>query len=368
MLQSEPQALNQKECSISLPSLQSLLINWIPSIKESFIIKSNLGKGTFSEVYLASLQTCPEDLYALKYILPKSAPKRIENEIRCLDILKGCDSVIPLECFVHYRGHVVLIMPFVDHEDFKQYIKTMNLLEMRDYMKALFTCLSSVHELGIVHRDIKPSNCLYNSKEKQFTLIDFGLAHIATSAKVADTRHSSVKGPACQCFHEASEVCSTCCQRPSQVSPKSGTQGFKAPEILLKCPNQTSAVDIWSAGIIFLSMLSGKYPFFKVSNDMAALLELITLFGSEECIVTARSLHKELTCSIICQPFNLQKVCESLRAISKEKMKQCDSVKQDCPRKHNSNSAYDLLEKCLDLNPCTRITAFEALQHPFLMN
>jgi len=28
--------------------------------------------------------------------------------------------------------------------------------------------------------------------------------------------------------------------------------------------------------------------------------------------------------------------------------------------------AYDLLEKCLDLNPFTRITASLALQHPFL--
>ena len=31
-------------------------------------------------------------------------------------------------------------------------------------------------------------------------------------------------------------------------------------------------------------------------------------------------------------------------------------------------SAYNLLEKCLDLNPFTRITASQALQHPFLSN
>lgn len=29
------------------------------------------------------------------------------------------------------------------------------------------------------------------------------------------------------------------------------------------------------------------------------------------------------------------------------------------------DSAYHLLERCLDLNPFTRITASEALQHPF---
>lgn len=32
------------------------------------------------------------------------------------------------------------------------------------------------------------------------------------------------------------------------------------------------------------------------------------------------------------------------------------------------SSVYDLLERCLDLNPATRITASEALWHPFLRN
>jgi serine/threonine protein kinase len=30
-----------------------------------------------------------------------------------------------------------------------------------------------------------------------------------------------------------------------------------------------------------------------------------------------------------------------------------------------SDSVYDLLDRCLDVNPNTRITALEALEHPF---
>jgi cell division control protein 7 len=41
------------------------------------------------------------------------------------------------------------------------------------------------------------------------------------------------------------------------------------------------AVDIWSAGIIFLSILSGRYPFFKAVDDNMAIMQLISLFGSE---------------------------------------------------------------------------------------
>jgi serine/threonine protein kinase len=41
------------------------------------------------------------------------------------------------------------------------------------------------------------------------------------------------------------------------------------------------AVDIWSVGIIFLSILTGRYPFFKALDDNMAIMQLISLFGSE---------------------------------------------------------------------------------------
>lgn len=41
-----------------------------------------------------------------------------------------------------------------------------------------------------------------------------------------------------------------------------------------------SAVDIWAAGIIFLSIVSGCYPFFRSPDDLTALAEIMTLFGT----------------------------------------------------------------------------------------
>jgi len=41
------------------------------------------------------------------------------------------------------------------------------------------------------------------------------------------------------------------------------------------------AVDVWSAGIILLSILSGCYPFFKAVDDNMAIMQLISLFGYE---------------------------------------------------------------------------------------
>lgn len=50
------------------------------------------------------------------------------------------------------------------------------------------------------------------------------------------------------------------------------------------------AVDIWAVGIIFLCILSRTYPFFRSPDDLTALAELITVFGSEEIKAVAQKL------------------------------------------------------------------------------
>ncbi|KAE8270007.1 hypothetical protein A4X09_0g2330 [Tilletia walkeri] len=60
---------------------------------------------------------------------------------------------------------------------------------------------------------------------------------------------------------------------------RAGTRGFRAPEVLLKCQDQTVALDIWSAGVILLSMLTKRFPMFNADDDVIALLELGVLFG-----------------------------------------------------------------------------------------
>ncbi len=71
--------------------------------------------------------------------------------------------------------------------------------------------------------------------------------------------------------------------RSHQAAPRAGTPGFRAPEVLLKSPSQTTAVDMWSAGVIFLCVLSGRYPFFRAHDDLSALTQIISLLGSDTC-------------------------------------------------------------------------------------
>lgn len=55
-----------------------------------------------------------------------------------------------------------------------------------------------------------------------------------------------------------------------------------------------TAVDIWSAGVIFLSLLSGRYPFFRANDDMTALAQIISIMGSEEVSQSAKAYGKSM--------------------------------------------------------------------------
>ena len=52
------------------------------------------------------------------------------------------------------------------------------------------------------------------------------------------------------------------------------------------------AVDIWSAGVILLSFLSGRYPFFKAKDDLSSLAQIITVFGTKEVVAAGNILGR----------------------------------------------------------------------------
>uniref|UniRef100_A0A8C7BF48 Cell division cycle 7-related protein kinase n=1 Tax=Neovison vison TaxID=452646 RepID=A0A8C7BF48_NEOVI len=510
-------SLKKHEQNFKLPGVKKdieKLYEAVPQLGNLFKIKDKIGEGTFSSVYLATaqLQIGPEEKIALKHLIPTSHTIRIAAELQCLTVAGGQDNVMGVKYCFRKNDHVVIAMPYLEHESFLDILNSLSFQEVREYMFNLFRALKRIHQFGIVHRDVKPSNFLYNRRLKKYALVDFGLAqgthdtkiellkfvqseaqqescsqnkcHIITGNKISlsgpaaskelnqqPTMKTSVKRPytnaqsqikqgkdgklmkqsktadvlsrklatkkkavstkimnsgvirktasscpanlTCDCY-ATDKVCSICLSRRQQVAPRAGTPGFRAPEVLTKCPNQTTAIDMWSAGVIFLSLLSGRYPFYKASDDLTALAQIMTIRGSRETIQAAKTFGKLILCSKEVPAQDLRKLCEKLRGIDSNTPRLTSDIQGPVSRdpafsettdhkasqltqtpqaQHSENllykgdsngcggslntdtnlqgwnevpdEAYDLLDKLLDLNPASRITAEEALLHPF---
>lgn len=228
------------------------------------------------------------------------------------------------------------------------------------------------------------------------------IANNNNSNKSVDAKYNTNRNlatsnsPKCYCYGNP-QVCNICLVKKEIHASRAGTPGYRPPEVLLKYPDQTTAVDVWAAGVIFLSVLSSVYPFFKAPNDYVALAEMITIFGDKTIRKTAYVLDRLVTLSQKTKPLDLRKLCVRFRNRAKfsspellkkhqrpdgtcEVCKNCDQFFFNCLCMESTfvteslddddifpSSAYDLLYRLLEVNPHKRITADEALRHPFFL-
>lgn len=161
--------------------------------------------------------------------------------------------------------------------------------------------------------------------------------------------------PSCYCSGQLA-TCPGCLALPHIHAARAGTPGFRPPEVLLKYPVQTTAVDLWAVGIILLCMLSRSYPFFRAPDDMTALAELSALLGTDQIQAAAKKYNRKVIVSNTREAPDLGDLCRrlSLRGDSKTSAILA------------TDEAISLLKMLLRLDHRDRITAAEALNHPFL--
>jgi cell division control protein 7 len=130
----------------------------------------------------------------------------------------------------------------------------------------------------------------------------------------------------------------------------------------MKFEHQTTAVDMWAAGVILLSILSRTYPFFRAPDDLTALAELLSMFGKKAVQEAAGQYGKRLICSELVEPVDLQVLCQRLA-----ERRQPEEMSKETSSSLNlaSDQAVDLLSKILTLSSHERLTAEDALRHPF---
>lgn len=375
------------------------------NIGQRYRLINRIGEGTFSTVYKAEdllydqylndwdFDTDKENLesvtakqssrppkpkyVAIKKIYVTSSPSRILNELELLKDLRDSPNVCPLITAFRHQDQVIAILPFFQHKDFRDYYRTFTTDDMRVYFHSLFTALKAVHDAEIIHRDIKPTNFLYSPAHKRGVLVDFGLAEReGTDAQMCfcgmPTREqqkradNSLYAAACNAAHNAGQPLPRPSypkedQRSSRRANRAGTRGFRAPEVLLKCTAQTCMIDVWSCGIILLTFLSKRFPFFHSADDIDAFIELCTIFGKRKMKETAM-LHGQV------MQTNIPTISENGHSWEKILLWCTGRSKKDGDSglTEDELDAVDFMQCCLQLDPKKRIAAFEALDHPWL--
>lgn len=186
----------------------------------------------------------------------------------------------------------------------------MPVIEIKLYVYQLFRSLAYIHSQGICHRDIKPQNLLLDPATGILKLCDFG------SAKILVESEPNVP-----------YICS---------------RYYRAPELIFGATNYTTKIDVWSTGCVMAELMLGQ-PLFPGESGIDQLVEIIKILGtpSREQIRTMNPNYMEHKFPQI-KPHPFHKV---FRRAPPE--------------------AVDLISRLLEYTPTRRLSAIEALTHPF---
>ena len=175
--------------------------------------------------------------------------------------------------------------------------------------------LAYLHSKRILHRDLKSQNILLDPSTVVAKIADFGLARTFSLPSRAYT-------------HEVV------------------TLWYRAPEILMGMETYSCAIDVWSLGCIFAELTSGCPPF-RGDSEIDQMLKIFEVLGTPTAAVWP---------GVQDLPFDIDQ-CPQWQAKSLRTIMHVPDPQ-----------ALDLLGKMLHYDPRKRISAADAIHHPFFSN
>eukprot|EP01031_Cornospumella_fuschlensis_P027698 gene27698-33455_t len=201
-------------------------------------------------------------------------------------------------------------------------LMAMSPIEVKCYLRQLLEALVFIHSVDVVHRDVQPVNVIINKDTKQLTLIDFGVSF----------------------FDE-----------PFAYRHLKGHLRYEPPCALMGYLHRDHKADMWSFGLVLAALVFRKMPFVTANVYYDIMIELIGHLGADELQVYMKSIHIKDKTLVDIVKTSAQRNRTDFRRL----------VTTPDQQAHASSEAIDLVDKLLRWNPRDRLTAKEALSHPY---
>ncbi|XP_061186533.1 cyclin-dependent kinase 20-like [Saccostrea echinata] len=221
---------------------------------DQHIILGRIGEGAHG-IVLKAKHIESGEVIALKKVplrkLEDGIPHTALREIKALQEIEDNPYVVKLrEVFPHGTSLVLAFEYMLSDlsEVIRNTEKPLTEGQVKSYMLMLLKGVAFCHENNIMHRDLKPANLLISSTG-HLKIADFGLARV---------------------FQNKGE---------RQYSHQVATRWYRAPELLYGARKYDEGVDLWAVGCIFGELLNNS-PLFPGENDIEQLCQVLRVLGT----------------------------------------------------------------------------------------